>query len=85
MATNQGFKNIVIQDPSQVIPEYIAFAMTKLVPVMEAWASGGTFKEISKAKFCQLNIPLPPLDIQRDIVAEIKGYQERIVCPTSDR
>ena len=80
LATNQGFKNIVIQDTSQAIPEYVAYAMTKLVPVMEAWGSGGTFKEISKAKFCQLQIPLPPPEIQLAIVAEIKGYQDAIVA-----
>ena len=78
LATNQGFKNILIQAPSQVIPEYVAFAMTKLVPVMEAWASGGTFKEISKAKFCQLQIPLPPLSVQQEILREIEGYQKVI-------
>ena len=78
LATNQGFKNIVIQDISQAMPEYVAYAMTNLVPVMEAWASGGTFKEISKAKFCQLQIPLPPLSVQQEIVAEIEGYQKAI-------
>ena len=47
LATNQGFKNIVIEDPNRVIPEYVALALTKLVPTMDAWASDGTFKEIS--------------------------------------
>ena len=45
---------------------------------MEAWATGGTFKEISKSKFCQLGIPLPPLPVQKEIVAEIEGYQKVI-------
>ena len=78
LATNQGFKSIVIQDQSQVVSEYVALAVTKLVPMMEAWASGGTFKEISKSKFCQLAIPLPPLEVQREIVAEIERYQKVI-------
>ncbi len=78
LATNQGFKNIVIEDPSRVLPEYVALALTKLVPVMDSWATGGTFKEISKSKFCELQIPLPPLDVQKEIVAEIEGYQKVI-------
>ena len=78
LATNQGFKNIVIQDTSRAMPEYVAYTMTNLVPVMEAWASGGTFKEISKAKLCQLQIPLPPLEIQHEIIAEIQGYRKVI-------
>ncbi len=36
LATNQGFKNIVIKDASRAIPEYVALvlALTKLVPTM---------------------------------------------------
>ena len=45
---------------------------------MEAWATGGTFKEISKSKFCELQIPLPPIAIQKEIVTEIEGYQKVI-------
>ena len=78
LATNQGFKNIVIVDKARVLPEYLALAITKLVPTMQSWATGGTFAEISKSKFCELKIPLPPLEVQRDIVAEVEGYQRVI-------
>jgi type I restriction enzyme M protein len=78
IATNQGFKNVVIEDSSRALPEYVALALTKLVPTMDAWATGGTFKEISKSKFCELQIPLPPLEVQKEIVAEIEGYQKVI-------
>jgi type I restriction enzyme M protein len=76
LATNQGFKSIIIEDPSRTIPEYIALVLTKLVPTMNAWATGGTFKELSKSRVCELRIPLPPLEVQREIVAEIEGYQK---------
>jgi type I restriction enzyme M protein len=78
IATNQGFKNVVVQDPTQIVPEFLALAITKLVPTMETWATGGTFKEISKAKFSELQIPLPPLALQKEIVAEIEGFQRII-------
>ena len=78
LATNQGFKNVVIKDLNKVLPEYVALTLTKLVPTMEAQASGGTFKEISKSRFCGLQIPLPPLEVQREIVVEIEGYQKVI-------
>jgi len=78
IATNQGFKNIIIEDPTKAVPEYIALVLTKLVPTMKDWATGGTFAEISKSKFCELQIPLPPLDIQKEIVAEIEAYQKVI-------
>ena len=78
IATNQGFKNVVIEDAARVVPEFVALALTKLVPTMQAWATGGTFAEISKSKFCELEIPLPPLEMQKEIVAEIEGYQKVI-------
>ena len=74
IATNQGFKNVVIKDAARAVPEFVALALTKLVPTMEAWATGGTFAEISKSKFCELQIPLPSLEVQKEIVAEIEGY-----------
>src|SRR5690606_4192382 len=69
LATNQGFKNVIIKDHERAIPEFVALALTKLVPTMKAWATGGTFAEISKSKFCELQIPLPPLEVQKEIVA----------------
>ena len=78
MATNQGFKNIVIRDFDQVDERYIAYAVARLVPVMDQMASGGTFKEISKTNFSRLEIPLPPLEIQRQMVAELDDYRKVI-------
>jgi type I restriction enzyme M protein len=78
IATNQGFKNVVIEDSARAVPEFVALALTKLVPTMQAWATGGTFAEISKSKFCELQIPLPPLEVQKELVAEIDGYQKVI-------
>jgi type I restriction enzyme M protein len=79
IATNQGFKNVIIEEPAKALPEYVTLALTRLVPTMKVWATGGTFAEISKSKFCELEIPLPPLEIQKEIVAEIEGYQKVII------
>lgn len=78
LATNQGFKNIVIADPARALPEYVALAVTRLVPTLQSWATGGTFAEVSKSKFCELEIPLPPREVQREIVVEVDGYQRII-------
>lgn len=78
LATNQGFKNIVIQDFNKVIPEYLAFVITHKVPEMIEMSSGSTFKEISKSSIGEIEIPLPPLEIQQQIVAEIESYQKII-------
>ena len=78
LATNQGFKNIVIRDDTKALPEFVAYMMKRLAPQMESMATGGTFKEISKGTIATLKIPLPPLAIQQEIVAEIETYQKII-------
>jgi type I restriction enzyme M protein len=78
LATNQGFKNIIIKDDNLVNYKYIALAMTEMIDEMKAMASGGTFAEISKSNFSKLKLPLPPLEIQEQIVAELDGYQKII-------
>ncbi len=80
LATNQGFKNVIVGDMTRAVPEYVAFALTNLVPTMDAWATGGTFKELSKSKFSELEIPLPPLTTQRTIVAEIQVEQALVAA-----
>lgn len=77
-ATNQGFKNVIITDKSRALTKYVAFMLTKLVPKMVALSAGGTFKEISKTNFSTLQIPLPPLAVQEEIVTEIESYQKII-------
>lgn len=78
LATNQGFKNIIIKDPTRIHYKFLALMMTNLKDAMERLASGGTFKEISKSSFITLQIPLPPLPVQEEIVAEIESYQKII-------
>ncbi|MFA6407523.1 MAG: N-6 DNA methylase [Candidatus Paceibacterota bacterium] len=77
VATNQGFKNVILKS-KEVDPSYVAFMLTKLVPQMQMQATGGTFKELSGSKFKKLSIPLPSLEEQKQIVAELDGYQKII-------
>jgi type I restriction enzyme M protein len=72
MATNQGFKNVIVDDDNSA--SFVAYALSRTVPDMIAMASGATFKEISKSNFANVQIPLPPLEVQERIVAELDGY-----------
>ena len=81
LATNQGFKSVVVKNKSAILPVFVANMLTDKVEEMQAVASGGTFKEISKSKFEEIKIPLPPLDVQEKIVAEIE--RERALVETS--
>ena len=78
LATNQGFKNIVIKDFSKVDPYYIALMLSVQKDKLSNMATGGTFKEFSKRALENFQIPLPPIEIQKQIVAEIESYQKII-------
>ena len=41
-------------------------------------SAGAAFASITKADIAKTEIPLPPLDVQKEIVAEIEGYQKVI-------
>ena len=68
LSTNQGFRSCVIKN-GEVSAEYLALALTNLVPTMQAWASGSTYKEIIKSRFVRLPVPLPPKHVQAEVVA----------------
>lgn len=41
-------------------------------------SGGAVFDSISRPQIAKIKIPLPPLDVQREIVAELDGYQKII-------
>ncbi len=78
LATNQGFKNVVIKDLNKVNEYYLALAVSTVVDEMIKMGTGSTYKEISKTNFFNLPIPLPPLEVQQEIVAEIEEEQKHV-------
>ena len=41
-------------------------------------SQGSTIQGVTKRQLAKIQIPLPPLEVQREIVAEIEGYQKVI-------
>jgi len=78
LATNQGFKSITIKDNNNISYKYVAYLMKSLEKKMNSLATGGTFKELSKTAFGNLEIPLLPIENQIKIVEELDGYQKII-------
>ena len=64
-------------DPKKALPEYI-FHISKSDSWQE-WISSnsktGTLTNINAKQYGSFRFPLPPLDVQKEIVAEIEGYQ----------
>lgn len=78
LATNQGFKNVVIKNSEKVASRYLAETLATKTEEFMRFATGGTFKEISKTNFSKIKIPLPSLQVQKEIVSEIESKQQAI-------
>jgi type I restriction enzyme M protein len=78
IATNQGFKNIIINDHLKVNSLFLAYYLSSQVEEMQRLGTGGTYKEISKSNIARIRIPLPPLEVQKEIVEQIEVKQAAI-------
>lgn len=74
--TNQAVCGILPNN--RVIPEYLYLILKSLKGYMISLSGGGAQPNISQNIIRELQIPLPPLSIQEEIVAEIEGYQKII-------
>lgn len=69
-----GFRNL----DKRLIPEFFYFVLTHQKEVNSALSIGAVFKNLNTDQIRLFQIPLPPLSIQEEIVAEIEGYQKII-------
>ena len=60
--------------PSSVLARYAFYVLRGLESEITGNA-GATFASINKSDIAEIEIPLPPLEVQRELVAEIEGYQ----------
>ncbi len=76
-ATNQGYKNFIC-DERKIMHEFLYEMLTLFASDIATLASGMTFKEISKTEISNFKIPLPPLSIQQQIVAECEVIETEV-------
>ena len=70
MATNQGCKTLVPSD--DVYPEYLCFNLLGRTDELNELGTGTTFKELATGRLKAMTLPLPPLSVQREIVARLE-------------
>ena len=63
---------------NKILKKYLYYLKNKIVENIHENVHGNTMQHITKSRFEKIRIPLPPLDIQKEIVAEIEGYQKII-------
>ncbi|EIO4561453.1 restriction endonuclease subunit S [Vibrio parahaemolyticus] len=68
LGTNQQINSVTFNE-EKVFPKYGYYALARLKPVLEAMAPATTVAIVSKSKFEELEIPLPPLAEQKRIAA----------------
>lgn len=69
MYCNQGFKNIVCGD--SLYNEFVYYYLCNSVDYLQSLGTGATFKEISKKVVEKVEIPVPSIEEQHQIVAEL--------------
>ena len=61
-----------------VSADFLVYVLKDRVASFKNTSQGSTIQGVTKRQLAKLQIPLPPLEIQREIVAEIEGYQRVI-------
>jgi len=75
--TNQGYKNFICNE-SKLNHELLYYILKNEAKNIEALASGMTYKEISKSLISDFKIPLPPIEVQLEIVTKINNIENII-------
>lgn len=75
-AINQDMTCLVPDE--RVNPRYLFFVASNLTSLIERDAQGIGVRGVTQKYVSELKIPLPPLTVQEEIVAEIEGYQKII-------
>ena len=71
---------IIRFDESKILPKYFLF-LSKSKSYFEEisrYLTGASRQRISRSNLAKVRIPLPPLEVQRQIVVEIENYQKKI-------
>ncbi len=77
-AINQDLTAVIPKDKATLDSRFLFCVARELASIIEANAQGIGVRGVTRAFLGALTIPLPPLEVQHQIVAEIEGYQKTI-------
>ena len=75
---NQSLVSIAPLDEATVCPEFIFWTLRSMYDEIRALTGDNQRSGLNMTILRRLHIPLPPLEVQKEIVAEIEGYQKVI-------
>lgn len=76
LTTNQQFNGMVIKDNSTILPDYLLWAVSDLKQALSGLGGTTAFKFVSVGDLKTVKIPLPSLDIQKQIISRIEEEQK---------
>ena len=73
---SQDSQGLIVRD--EVSSDYLVYVLKDRVENFKKISQGSTIQGVTKKQLSGIRIPLPPLEVQQEIVAEIEGYQKVI-------
>ena len=73
---SQDSQGLIVKDI--VNSKYLVYVLKDKVLNFKKISQGSTIQGVTKSQLAEIEIPLPPLEVQQEIVAEIEGYQRVI-------
>jgi type I restriction enzyme M protein len=77
-AINQDLTVLVSKNQERLAPDFIITIAPYIAKAVKHGAEGIGVRGVTRSYLSKLIIPLPPLEVQKEIVAEIEGYQKVI-------
>lgn len=80
VTTNQQFNGLVVGKgfANRLLPKFLFFISSRFKDELVRLSGKTSFNFVSVGTLKTMEIPVPPLDVQKEIVAEIEGYQKVI-------
>ena len=72
----RGLASIISQERLNYL--FLFYVLRESQNIIKKYGNGSTFEAINRSHIEKIKIPLPPLSVQKEIVAEIDGYQKII-------
>ena len=73
---SQDSQGLILRD--DIDANFLVYMLKDRVESFKRTSRGSTIQGVTKRQLSEIQIPLPPLGVQQEIVAEIEGYQEVI-------
>jgi len=71
LTSNQQFNGLMIKNKAELLEEYLYYYSSTLTPILNSLSGKATINFVSRAKVEKIEIPIPPLFTQQQIVAEL--------------